>query len=97
MENHEKSLLEVTLCWLAGDVKNLITNLEQVMTTLGMNTNMMIDTAEELGHLMYEISERFCNRQQWQLAEMAFRIATQIAPEEFDVDRFTDLLSHANR
>jgi glycosyltransferase involved in cell wall biosynthesis len=97
MEKHKKSLLGVTLCWLTGDVENLITNLEQVMAALDMNTNMMIDTAEELGHLIYEISERFCSMQQWQLAEMAFRIATQIAPEKFDVDRFTDLLSQANR
>jgi tetratricopeptide (TPR) repeat protein len=96
MEKHEKSLLEVTLSWLTGDVKNLITNLEQVMTTLGMNTNMMIDSPKELGHLIYEISERFCSMQQWPMAEMAFRIATQIAPEEFDANRFTDLLSSAN-
>jgi tetratricopeptide (TPR) repeat protein len=96
LEKQEKRLLEVTLFWRTGEVENLIRSLEHVMTSLTMNTNITIDSAKNLGQLIYEISERFCSRRQWELAEMAFRIATHIAPEELNTDRFTGLLSHVN-
>ena len=95
LEKNEKGLLGIRLCWLTGDVENLITNLEQVMTALGMNTNVTIDSAEGLGRLLYDISERFCVKKQWHLAEMAFRTASQIAPEILDANRFTELLTSA--
>jgi len=94
-EKTEKRLLGIRVCWLTGDVENLIISLEQIMTALGMNTNVTIDSAEGLGQLLYDISERFCFKKQWHLAEMAFRTATQIAPEILDANRFTDLLASA--
>ena len=97
LEKNEKRLLGITLRWLNGDVENLVRSLEQVMAFLGMNTNITIDSADGLGRVIYDISERFCSRRQWHLAEMTFRIATQIAPGECDVTRFTDLLSYAPR
>jgi len=60
-----------------------------------MNTNVTIDSAEGLGRLLYDISERYCVNNEWHLAEMAFRIASQIAPEILDVNRFTELLASA--
>jgi glycosyltransferase involved in cell wall biosynthesis len=95
LEKTEKTLLSIRVCWLTGDVENLITNLEQVMTTLDINTNVTIDSAEGLGGLLYDISERFCVTKQWHLAEMAFRIASQIAPQILDANRFTQLLTSA--
>ena len=95
LEKNEKGLLGIRLCWLTGDVENLITSLEQVMASLGMGTSITIDSAEGLGRLTYDISEQFCVRKQWQLAEMAFRIASQIAPEILDATRFTELLASA--
>jgi tetratricopeptide (TPR) repeat protein len=95
LEKNEKRLLGVQVCWQTGDVQNLITNLEQVMNALGMNTNVTIDSAEGLGRLLYDISEGFCVKKQWGLAEMAFRAASQIAPEILDVNRFTELLTSA--
>jgi glycosyltransferase involved in cell wall biosynthesis len=95
LEKNEKGLLGISLCWLSGDVANLTGNLERIMTTLGMDTNMTIDSAEGLAQLIYDVSERFCVRRQWHLAEMAFRIASQIAPGECDPTRFTELLSYA--
>jgi tetratricopeptide (TPR) repeat protein len=94
-EKTEKGLLGIRACWLTGDVENLITNLEQVMTSLGMDTNATIDSADGLGRLLYDISERFCVKKQWQLGEMAFRTASQIAPEILDPNRFTELLASA--
>jgi glycosyltransferase involved in cell wall biosynthesis len=95
LEKNEKRLLGIRVCWLTGDVENLITNLERVMTALGMNTNVTIDSADGLGRLLYDISERFCFKKQWQLAEMAFRAASQISPEILDANRFTELLASA--
>jgi glycosyltransferase involved in cell wall biosynthesis len=95
LEKTEKRLLGIRVCWQTGDVENLITNLERVMTALGMNTNVTIDSAEGLGRLLYDISERFCIKKQWDLAEMAFRTASQIAPEILDANRFTELLASA--
>jgi tetratricopeptide (TPR) repeat protein len=95
LEKNEKRLLSIQVCWLTGDVENLITNLEGVMTALGMNTNVTIDSAEGLGRLLYDVSERFCVKKQWHLAEMAFRTASQIAPEILDANRFTELLASA--
>jgi len=97
LEKNEKRLLGITLRWLNGDVENLVRSLEQVMAFLGMNTDITIDSADGLGRVIYDISERFCSRRQWHLAEMTFRIATQIAPGECDTTRFTDLLSYAPR
>jgi len=91
----EKRLLGIRVCWLTGDVENLKISLEQIMTALGMNTNITIDSAEGLGRLVYDISEQFCVTNQWHLAEMAFRTATQIAPEILDANRFTELLASA--
>jgi len=65
------------------------------MTALGMNTNVTIDSADGLGRLLYDISERFCVGEQWGLAETAFRLASQIAPELLDATRFTELLASA--
>ena len=95
LEKTEKGLLVIRVCWLTGDAENLITMLEGVMTSLGMNTNVTIDSAEGLGRLLYDISERFCVKKQWHLAEMAFRTASQIAPEILDANRFTELLASA--
>jgi glycosyltransferase involved in cell wall biosynthesis len=94
-EKTEKRLLVIRVCWLTGDVENLITSLEQVMTSLGMDTGITIDSADGLGRLLYDISERFCIKKQWDLAEMAFRTASQIAPEILDANRFTQLLASA--
>jgi tetratricopeptide (TPR) repeat protein len=95
LEKTEKRLLGIRICWLAGNVENLITHLEKVMTALDMNTNVTIDSAEGLGRLVYDISEQFCVKKQWHLAEMAFRAASQIAPEILDTNRFTELLASA--
>jgi glycosyltransferase involved in cell wall biosynthesis len=95
LDKNEKGLLGIGACWLTGDVENLITSLEQVMTSLGMDTNVTIDSADGLGRLLYDISEQFCVKKQWHLAEMAFRTASQIAPEILDANRFTELLASA--
>ncbi|MBW1715452.1 MAG: glycosyltransferase [Deltaproteobacteria bacterium] len=94
-EATKKRFLAVSLSWLSGDVDSLTSNLEEIMKSVGMNTNISIDSSDGLGRVLYDVSERFCSTRQWSLAEMAFRIATQIAPEILDATRFTELLSSA--
>jgi glycosyltransferase involved in cell wall biosynthesis len=92
VEKNEKSLLELAFGWFTGDLDRFLLMLEETMTSLNMETNITIDSTRDLGQILYALSERLCADRQWQQAEICLRLGIQIAPEEFDLERFKNVL-----
>lgn len=92
-EKYEKDLLTLNLLWMNGSLDHFLVQLEHMMSSLGMNTQILIDSIDDLGQIMYNIFERFCQEEQWQLAESSFRLGSMITPDQFDSERISPLLS----
>lgn len=91
-EQLEKRLSQVRLFWMKGATDDLIKSLGSLMTCMGMNTSRCIESIQDLGQIIYDIAEEFCNRKQWHLAETALQLALQIAPATFDHSKFDRVL-----
>jgi glycosyltransferase involved in cell wall biosynthesis len=87
-DRYEKAQLEIKLFWRLEMIQPLFVSLEKLMISLGMETDIAIDTVTDLGHILYDVSEAFCRRKEWDLAGSILKIAHQISPDGYQADRF---------
>lgn len=91
-EKWEKGLLLSTIAWKEDRIDDLLAGLEDLMLSLGMDTDRSIASSDDLGQIVYDIASTLCSQQQWAQAERALQLALQIAPALFDHARFDRLL-----
>lgn len=91
-DRHEKALLEIRLFWRLEKIEPLTLSLENLMTSLGMETDLVVNTVAELGQIVYDVAETFCRRKEWPLAEAALEMAHRIWPEGYQAERFAAIL-----
>lgn len=91
-EHCEKALLEMKLLWRLENLDPFIGSLENLLIALGMETDLAVDSLAGLGKIVYDVSETFCRRKEWGLAESALAMAHQIWPEGYRAERFSALL-----
>jgi len=96
-DRFETTLLKIKLFWRLEQIEKSVKCLEKLMNSLGMETNLMIDSMADLGALVYDVAEVFCLRRQWHPAELALNLAVQIAPSLFEPEKFQQLLSGAEQ
>jgi glycosyltransferase involved in cell wall biosynthesis len=87
-EQLEKRILLINVYWKVQATDELIQSLEWLMRKLDMHTRRTLQAVDDLGRIIYDISEAFCLRRQWPLAEAALQLALQIAPALFDLRKF---------
>jgi len=96
-DRFETALLKIKLFWRLKQIEKLVNCLEKLMISLGMETNLVVNSMVDLGALVYDVAEVFCLRQQWHLAEPALNLAFQIAPSLFEPEKFQQLLAGAEQ
>ena len=96
-DRFETELLKIQLFWRSGRIEALVKCLEELMNSLGMETNRVIDSMADLGSLVYDVAEVFCLRGQWHPAEQTLNLAVKIAPSLFRPEKFQQLLAGAEQ
>ncbi len=96
-DRFETALLKIKLFWRLEQIEKLVKCLEKLMVSLGMETELVVNSLADLGELVYNVSEVFCHRLQWHLAEQALSLAIQIAPAIFDHNKFDRILLSAEQ
>ena len=91
----QKMLACVRLSWRNSAVEEMIRPLESLMIMLDVGGRRSIESLEDLGRIVYDLTEALCVRKYWHLAEPALQLAVQMAPALFDPGKFTRLLSFA--
>ncbi len=96
-QEYEKKMMDLTVNWGVGDFDEFLRRLEEMMQALNMATAVTIDSAVQLGRILYEMTEVFCEKGFWQTAELGLRLALLIAPDAFPAERLESLLSSLPR
>ncbi|MBW2644617.1 MAG: glycosyltransferase [Deltaproteobacteria bacterium] len=96
-DRFETMLLKIKLFWRLEQIEKLVNCLEKLMNSLGMETNLVVDSIADLGALVYDVAEVFCLRRQWHPAEQTLNLAVQIAPSLFEPEKFQQLLAGAEQ
>lgn len=78
-------LLQAWRHWIAGDLERFLEDMERAMKSVGMDTNVIIDSLEDVGSMVLAIARRLCNRCLWRPTEVALGLALLIAPQASDL------------
>jgi len=95
IDQHFQHLLQIRIYWHQNAIQNLINELEVWLPLLGFETNRCLDSLDDLGLLIYDLAEALVQKRFWPLAEPTLKLAAQIAPTCFKLERFQSLLAGA--
>lgn len=98
LSSSERGIKYVSLAqisWKKQEIDAFVKDLSRLIELSHAQTIDFIDRIEDIGTILYDVTEAFHHRGEWQPAIWTLRLALDVAPTGFDRARFADLLSQA--
>jgi|GEM_PF-1510304 len=96
-EKLQKEITLFSILWKKGEVEASISHLSSLVTLSGAKTLILIDKLEDIGIILYDITEALSVKGNRYLALLTLKLAVEIYPQGFDRKRFVPLLEMATR
>ncbi|HOJ52690.1 MAG TPA: glycosyltransferase [Syntrophales bacterium] len=92
----DKKITLARLLWQKGELEGFVSQLSALIAISGAQTLSLIDKIEDIGTILYDITQALEEKGNWQAALVTLKLALEIYPPGFERRRFDSLLKNAS-